>query len=559
MAHQVSAAAGNYDVDVLIVGAGPTGLALAAQLAAYGTSFRILDRRLKPAEESRALAIQPRTLEVLRPFGVSSELVAAGTEATRLQLHLPEENLDIDLFDTGLQDTEFSHLLFLPQSETEQILIRHLGSRGIRVERGVELMDLDRLDPDDPFAGMEARIQRMDRGIERIRARYVVGADGVNSTVRAKAGMDFRGGRYPDTFVVADLEVDGVQPGTVHAYPAEDGFLLLFPLGRPAGWRMISIRERGDDSALDTAALQGIVDRFSDGEVTVRDPKWASAFRLSHQIAEYFQNGSVFLAGDAAHVHSPVAAQGMNTGIQDALNLGWKLALGARGLASDELIDSYDAERRPVAKDILGFTDRIFRLATSRNALMKLPRTKLLPAIAPRAAAVSPLRVAAFRRISQLDIGYRGSDATEGRGFSLHGGPRPGDRLPDAEVVLDGAHRRLQGAVSAPGFHVLLTGRGWPDDAAANLTAALPALAGLVHVHPLVPGSTLALARPGVIQDVDGTALRRLGVPAQRPALLVVRPDGHVGFRSSGADLDGAVDYLRDLTRATSPVSAPRG
>ena len=555
MAHQVSTAAGSYDVDVLIVGAGPTGLALAAQLAAYGTSFRILDRRLRPVEESRALAIQPRTLEALRPFGLSAELAAAGTPARRLQLHLPEENLDVDLFDAGLEDTQYGHLLFLPQSETEQALIRHLGSRGVRVERGVELMDLQRLDPEDPFAGMEARIQRMDRGIERIRARYVVGADGVNSTVRAKAGMDFRGGRYPDTFVVADLEVDGVQPDTVHAYPAEDGFLFLFPLGRPAGWRMISIRERGDDSALDTASLQRIVDRFSDGEVTVRDPQWISTFRLSHQIAEYFQNGSVFLAGDAAHVHSPVAAQGMNTGIQDALNLGWKLALGARGLASDDLIDSYDAERRPVAKDILGFTDRIFRLATSRNALMKLPRTKLLPLLAPKATGITPLRSAVYRRISQLGIGYRGSDMTDSNGFPFPGAPRPGDRLPDAEVLQDGARRRLHDVTAAPGFHILLTGQGWEDDAAARLAADLPRLTGLLSVHRLVPGSPIAAAAPGVVQDTSGDALRRLGVRPRRPALLVIRPDGHIGYRSTGTELDGAVAYLRRLTAAADSAA----
>ncbi|KPN19300.1 FAD-dependent monooxygenase [Arthrobacter sp. Edens01] len=552
----------NYDVDVLIVGAGPTGLALAAQLSGYGTSFRIIDRRQGPSTQSRALAVQPRTLEALRPFGISAAMASRGTPAHQLKLHLPEETVSVGLFDVGIEDSAHQQLLFLPQSETEQILLSYLASRGVRVERGAELLELERLVPDDPFAGMEARVQRQDRGIDRIRARYIVGADGAESTVRRRAGMDFRGSGYADTFVLADLEVDGADPGAVHAYPTEDGFMVLFPLGRPASWRMISLKERGDNSAVTLESLQAVADKFSGGGLVLHDPKWISSFRLSHQMAEFFQSGSVFLAGDAAHVHSPIGGQGMNTGIQDALNLGWKLALGARGLATDELIDSYDAERRPVARGIVGFTDRLFKLATSRSGLKKLPRTKLLPALAPSIAANERLRSRAFRTMSQLGIHYRGSTMTESalnrRPALLASGPRPGDRLPDAVVHYQEKERRLQDLVAAPGFHLLLTGPGWPEDTPQQIHAALAGLGRLLTVQRLVVGSKLTASGPGVIEDVSGLAFERLGLSPRRPEVLVIRPDGYIGYRSSGTDITGAVAYLERLIGAGARSSLQR-
>ncbi|MDN3905655.1 FAD-dependent monooxygenase [Arthrobacter sp. YD2] len=558
MAAHDNSADPSFDVDVLIVGAGPTGLALAAQLSAFGASFRIIDRRQTPGTESRAIAIQPRTLEALRPFGIGDELAAAGHPARQLQLHLPEETLNVDLFDSGLEDSAYRQLLFLSQTETERILTQYLLSRRVRIERGAELQDLERLDPEDPFAGMEAKIQRMDRGIERIRARYVVGADGANSTVRAKAGMDWRGTAYPDTFILADVEVDGAEPDTVHSYPTEDGFLFLFPLGGPATWRMIGIKPRGDNSPTTLETLQKLADTFTRGELQVRDPQWISTFRLSHQVAEYFQRGSVFLAGDAAHVHSPVAAQGMNTGIQDALNLGWKLALGSRGLASDDLIDSYDAERRPVGRDVVSATDRIFKLATSRSGLAKLPRTKLLPALAPKVMDWDGLRSRLFRTMSQLNVNYRGSDMVQSGTSRLPGllasGPRPGDRMPDADVIHQGRERRLQDLAVAPGFTVLLCGPGWPQDAAEQIQASLPRLAGLLHVKQLMTGSRLIAGGPGIIQDVSGLAFHRLGLSSRRPELLVIRPDGYVGYRTAGRDLSGALSYLADLTAAAEPA-----
>lgn len=559
-AHQHSAD-NNYDVDVLIVGAGPTGLALAAQLNSFGTSFRIIDRQLNRSDHSRALALQPRTLEALRPFGVSAALAAAGSPVRGLHLHLPEQTIPVDLADVGIEDSEYQHLLFLSQAETERALTSYLAAQGVRVERGAELQDLARLDPEDPFAGMEAKIQRLDRGIDRVRARYVVGADGAHSTVRSKAGMDWRGSEHPGTFVLADLEADGLEPDTVHSYLNEDGFMMLFPLGGTAAWRLVGLKEPGDTDEPTLASLQDAADKFTGGAVRLSDPKWISTFKLSRRIAEYYQSGSVFLAGDAAHVHSPVAAQGMNAGIQDALNLGWKLSLSARGLASNELVDSYDAERRPVGHEILNSTDRLFRLASSRNGLLKLPRTKLLPVLAPRASDSKALRTRLFRAISQLDTRYRDSEIVESRDGRmpafLTSGPKAGDRLPDAVVLDHGREMRLHEVLANPGFHILLCGRGWPADTQLRLHNALGRLAPWLSVQRLNVGSRLAAANPNEIQDVSGLAFERLGLSVRRPELLVVRPDGHIGFRSSGTDIAGAVDYLNRITTPTAAESVP--
>ncbi|MEV4453407.1 FAD-dependent monooxygenase, partial [Streptomyces mirabilis] len=224
-------------LDVLVVGAGPTGLALAAQLRSYGTTFRILDRSLDRARESRALAIQPRTLEALAGFGVTDELVARGNPAMQLRMHLPRRVVQMPLFDIGLADTAYPFVLFLSQAETESILAGHLAAQDVVVERGTELVRLER-----SGSSVTCRLRRGDGSEETVDARFVVGCDGAHSTVRSQAGIGFEGYAYPQTFLLADLEVDGLEPGAVHTYMTGSGMLFFFPLGSPATWRMLAMR-----------------------------------------------------------------------------------------------------------------------------------------------------------------------------------------------------------------------------------------------------------------------------------------------------------------------------
>lgn len=304
-------------LDVLVVGGGPTGLALAAQLRAYGTRFRVVDRSLDRVRESRALAIQPRTLEALAGFGVTDELVARGNPAMRLRMHLPRRVVSLRLFDIGLSDTAYPFLLFLSQAETESVLAGQLAARGVVIERGTELVRLEEKD-----AYVVCRLRGPDGSEETVQARYVVGCDGAHSTVRAQAGIGFEGYAYPQTFLLADLEVDGLEPDAVHTYLAGNGMLFFFPLGSPATWRMLAMRPPDARAEVTVSLLEETVGRYTDDRLALRDPVWMTDFRLHNRGAARYRAGRCFLAGDAAHIHSPAGAQGMNTGIQDALNLG---------------------------------------------------------------------------------------------------------------------------------------------------------------------------------------------------------------------------------------------
>jgi 2-polyprenyl-6-methoxyphenol hydroxylase-like FAD-dependent oxidoreductase len=525
-------------VEVLIVGAGPTGLTMAAQLAAFGTGVRLIDRQPDPVHESRALAIQPRTLEVLAGLGVTPTLLERGQQAVQLRLHLARRVVAVRLFDLGLADTAYPFLLFLSQAETERILGDHLIERGVRIERGAELVGLD------PAADhVTCRLRHPDGRLETVAARYVVGCDGAHSTVRHQAGIGFRGGTYPQTFLLADLEVDGLEPGAAHTYLTGAGMLFFFPLGTPATWRMLSMRPPGDqtpaDAEVSVAELQAITARYTTDQLRLRDPVWTTRFRLHLRGASRYQSGRVFLAGDAAHVHSPAGAQGMNTGIQDAANLAWKLALVCAGTATPELLDTYQPERGPVGRWVLRFTNRAFTVATSTNPLVRLARTQL-PRLAPLALRATPVRAAAFRAVAQLAIDYRHSPAASNGPDPPRRGPKAGDRLPDAHLLRDRQRTTLHAATAAPSFHLLLCGPtdSWPAPATTALTRRH---AGLVAVHHLSREPA-----PAALHDPDGTALRRLGLdPAgTRIAHYLVRPDGYIAYRAGGTDLTGLHAYL---------------
>lgn len=496
---------------MLVVGAGPTGLALAAQLHAYGVRFRIVDRHLDRARESRALAIQPRTLEALAPFGVTDELLARGNPAVQLRMHLPGRTVRLPLFDIGVADTAYPFLLFLSQAVTESVLGGHLAEAGTTVERGTELLELT---AETPY--MTCRLRHHDGSEESVNARYVVGCDGAHSTVRDQAGIGFEGYAYPPTFLLGDLEVDGLEHGVAHAYMTEAGMLFFFPLGTPASWRMLAMRPPGikdTESPVDIGQLQAIVDRYVSDRLHLRDPVWMTDFKLHNRGAKNYRAGRVFLAGDAAHIHSPAGAQGMNTGIQDALNLGWKLALVCRDAAPEALLDTYESERAPVGRNVLRFTDRAFTLATSRNPLLRLVRTRLAPRLAPLVLRLPALRGAAFRIVSQLAIHYPRSPATTEGPHPPRRGPRAGDRLPDNPG-------NLHAMTATPGYHLLLCGPSGAWDT-GRIAAVTRGRDHLIHVHTL------------------GTSGPWRGITH-----CLVRPDGYIGYRAGGTDMTGLLGYL---------------
>lgn len=535
-------------LDVLVVGAGPTGLTLAASLHASGARVRIVDQNTDRVHESRALAIQPRTLEVLRGLGVADELMRRGNPSVRLHIHAGSRTVAVRLFDVGLDDTAFGSLLFVSQAETESVLGDHLASVGVTVERGVRLEGFH-----DTGDRVVAQLSADGNLRQVVQARYLVGCDGAHSSVREQAGIPFRGGGYPQTFLLADLHVDGLEAGAVHAFLTDTGPLFFFPLGKPAPWRLIAMKPRQEDgptaerSTQPTSSrpasrgeLQSVTDRAVGCRVRLHDPVWATAFRLQHRQAARYRSGRVFLAGDAAHVHSPAGAQGMNTGIQDGHNLGWKLAFVCRGTSPEKLLDSYDAERHPVGEFVLRFTDRAFTVVTSGNPGVRAIRTHLAPRLIPVALRFHTGRARVFRTVSQLGIRYSDSPAVEpGPRFSRRR-PRPGDRLPDVRLTLDGREIWLQQALDAPTFHLLLVGpaESWDD---RELTDLVTRHRAALQVHRLD-----RRAVGGALCDHSGAAFRFLRV--RGAANFVVRPDGHVGHRADDRDLSGATRYLARWT-----------
>ena len=542
-------ASGN-DLDVLTVGAGPTGLALATQLCAFGLRFRIIDRSLDRARESRALAVQARTLELLDSIGLADALVSRGRTSARLVVHFGARAVAaVQLGDIGATDTRFPFILFVSQAETERLLVDHLAGSGVSVERGVELAGFT---SDD--SGVACVLRRRDGAEEQVRATYLVGCDGAHSIVRKGAGFSFEGGSYPQDFVLGDVEADGpLEPGAINSFVGGGGVAMFFPLGAPATWRVIAMRAAdgsarsrnaspSDEPMIDRLTLdvlQKIVTPPTDRSVCVRDPVWLTHFRLHHRQIEHYRKGRVFLAGDAAHIHSPVGAQGMNTGIQDAWNLGWKLALVTRGTADPGLLDSYEAERWPVGRFLLRYTDRIFSSFTramSSGRAATWVREIVVRRLVPRVLGSRRLRAAAFRFVSELGIRYRRSPAVKEGEPRLPGGPRAGDRLPDAYLTRDGRPIALHRAVAGPHLTLLLCGDPEAWDA-AQVGALATRWGHLLRIDYLSPPP----ARD-VLVDGAGILLATLGVTDT--AQYLVRPDGHIGFRCRGRDLRALQAYL---------------
>ena len=388
--------------DVLIVGAGPVGLTLAASLQARGVDVVVVDKAAEVARTSRAAVIHARTLEVLHTIDVTDELVRRGVIVPRFTLRDRDRALLTIDFD-GLP-TPHPYTLMLPQDITEDVLTARLAELGGRVHRPYELALLEQ-DGDGVTATMT--------GGETVRASYVVGADGMHSAVREQAGIGFAGDTYGQSFVVADVHLDWeFDEREVMLYFAPAGLLVVAPL--PGGRHRIVATADVAPEHPDRDDIQALLDARGPRRrpALVKDVVWSSRFRVHHRLADRYREGRVFLAGDAAHVHSPAGGQGMNTGIQDAVALAAPLARVLRDGADERILDGYEAERRPVAADVVAFTDRMTRVATVDRPAIRRIRNATLRVVG---------RIPAVRRNIALKLSELAIDRRRGPGDELAG------------------------------------------------------------------------------------------------------------------------------------------
>ena len=510
------------DTDVLVVGGGPTGLTLAGELAARGVACRIVDREPARRSESRALVVQPRTLELLDKWSGADTIAARGYRDVGVEIFVHgQKRVEIDFHDVGATHTRYPYVVFISQVETERVLDERLESLGVKVERPLELSGLVQ-DADGATATFADG--------RSLRARWVVGCDGAHSAVRKLADLAFPGAPYDQEFLLADVRREPAPRG-LQFYLSDHGLLVVFPLGE-GKLRFIASRARpaADTGPLTVGEMETALGELMPAPGPIGEPIWLTRFHLHHRGVDHYRRGRLFVAGDAAHIHSPAGGQGMNTGIQDAFNLAWKLALVAKGRAPEELLDSYEEERLPVGKRLLRTTDRLFTLGASRNRAVMMLRNFLFPRLARAFLRTPAARRRGFRFISQLAISYPGSSIV-GEAAGLSDGPAPGDRMPD--LPLSGGatlHEKLRG----PNFHLLVVTRSG---------GALPRIAD-------------DLVEPHLVTGAPAELYEELGVDER--ALYLVRPDGHVAYRSPRADATAIDEALRTtLLTSLSPRSSP--
>jgi 2-polyprenyl-6-methoxyphenol hydroxylase-like FAD-dependent oxidoreductase len=548
------------DPRILIVGAGPTGLTLAIELARRGAPFRVIDKALERPTTSRALGTQPRTVEIFCLMGIPDSALRPAVRPRAFQFKEGERTLSRLLFAAGGTSGPAPPLI-MDESDTERVLEERLAGYGGRVERGIELQTFRR-DGERVIATVTGR-----DGAAEIGARFLVGADGAHSTVRREAGIAFTGSTYPERFLLADLDLDWAIPhdeGTVW-FGDEAGVAAAIPLPAERRWRLIvalsaaaSAEIEEEPAAIANRAEAALRARAGIPLRRIGAPIWASSFHIHRRLAARYRVGPIFLAGDAAHVHSPVGGQGMNTGIQDAFNLGWKLALASRALAAPGLLESYEAERRPVAEGVLRGTDLGTRLVLGANPVGRVIREYVFPV----ATDLPPIRDRLLATASELRIGYRRSplsvdadERSQRTRWRRRGGLRAGDRVPDS-ALLDpsGVGERSLFELVARGWTLLLfpgsrASDAWLETLLRASRQVEEAVGDAVQPYLILTAPLPDEPAAPALLDPSG---KLEGVLAARDGLVaLVRPDGYLGYR-------GRPDQPGDLASYLARVFAMR-
>ena len=518
--------------DVIIIGAGPTGLSLACQLLRFGIDFVVVEQNEGVTQYSKAIGVQARTLEIYEQLGLSRRAIEDGEIANKVRLLAGGQvRGELQLGNYGKSISPYPYMLMLEQSKNEKLLYELLQSHGKDVLWKTELEGFSQDE-----AGVSARVKGAD-GTQTINARYLVGCDGASSKVRRDLGLSFAGSTFERLFFVADVQIDWELPhDAIQVCLGRNVFTAFFPMKGDKRYRIVGTFPEGADQE-DREVLYDEIEeqirREAQLPLEISDVKWFSLYKVHSRRVNQFSVRRCFVAGDAAHIHTPVGAQGMNTGIQDAYNLGWKLAYVIKGYAGRRLLETYNDERLPNAKRLLETTDRLFELGAGSNWLLSLIRTTIFPPLAGFVASLDSVRKRMFPLISQTGISYRNSslsDHTSAGSFKV----KAGDRMP--YLTLEG--KSIYENLRAPGFHLL---RFSSDMSETDLTSPVE-----VEYRDMLDYQIFGL-NP-IVRELFGM---------DKTFHVLLRPDNHIAFISPGASLSGAMAYLDKLREGSAKEKFP--
>jgi len=519
-------------VGVLIVGAGPSGLMLACQLARHDVSFRIIDKKEGPTLQSRALGVQARSVEVYDQLSLAPKVLSEGILLDGAQIYAHGRlAATANLADFGKSISPYAGLHVLEQSKNEAMLVEKLREMGHEVDWGFKFASIETAD-----SHCNVTVNRMESytTVEVIRSEYVVACDGASSPVRHALNLPFEGGTYAQTFYVADIDIDGdlLSRQYLSMFMVREGFGLAFPMKSERRFRLIgAVPSEAHEKPgwLENPDFQVVAEAFKNITklpLELGQPEWFATYSVHHRKIEKFREGRVLFVGDAAHVHSPAGGQGMNTGLLDAHNLGWKLAYVVRGLAGDILLDSYNTEREAFARQLLRTTDSAFTAMSGANPLSGFFRMNIMPFIAPLLLSIPFVRTQAFYAISQTAISYRSSVLSCMHG--QQGAIKAGDRVPPFHFMVDGKELFSFDLLKKPGFvamdfSIASEGKRIFDKVSESTGVN-------VHYHYC---------------EADEKKLSAAGL---KKLLYLIRPDMYVGLTAESVDDRQVLDYFKAIS-----------
>jgi 2-polyprenyl-6-methoxyphenol hydroxylase-like FAD-dependent oxidoreductase len=509
--------------DVIIVGAGPTGLSLACQFIRYEVDFVVVEKNEGVTPYSKALGVHARTLEIYEQLELAEEAVRRGAIAGRVRMLEGGEIVgEVDLSNIGQGLSAFPFMLVLEQSENERLLYEYMQTHGQDVlwQHQLESFSQD-------AGGVAATVRNASGESQTITGKYLVGCDGPRSLVRHGLGLSFAGSTFERLFYVADVHIDWKYPhDALHVCIAEHGVVAFFPMPGEKRWRIVGAFPEGHDKDEGEILYEEIEQRIkqeAELDLDITRVDWFSVYKVHTRHVENFSAGRCFLAGDAAHIHTPAGGQGMNTGIQDAYNLAWKIALVLKGSAAERILETYNEERLPNARRLLQTTDRMFNIVAGTDWLLNLIRTTIFPPLAKFILSIDAVKKRFFPLISQIGITYRDSSLSAPDG-DAHFKVRAGDRMP--YFVVDG--KSIYDRLRAPKFHLLTFSDALDTDGYQAMRQEIEARHPQLIDHPV-------LSLSGDIAEKFGTS---------KCFTVLLRPDNHIGFITSDTSMNPLRSYL---------------